>query len=404
MRVLVANKYWYRRGGADAHALDVDRLLRARGHETAVFSMTHPRNEPSRDASHFADRVRYRDAGLAERLTGAGRMLWNAQAARRLRALLAERPCDVAHMHNVYHQLSPSILPAAREAGLPVVLTVHDLKPVCPSYRMLAPDGPCERCRGGRYWNAALTRCYEGSFAKGAWLGLESALHAALGTWRRHVGLWICPSRFYRDTLARFGLPADRLRVLPYFLDPDGYRPGGPAGDHVLYFGRLSPEKGLDTLIRAVVDRPGVRLVVAGDGPERARLEAAAAPAGGRVRFVGYLAGDALHDTVRAARASVVPSEWYENCPVSIIESLALGRPVVAASIGGLPEMIAPGQTGWLFPPGDARALGDALETALAADRAGEVERCRAAFEARYAPGPFLERLLELYGEAREAA
>jgi glycosyltransferase involved in cell wall biosynthesis len=398
MKVLLVNKYYYRRGGAEAHLLDLQRLLEERGEETVVFSMHHPRNLPSSHSEHFVSTVDYHTRSLGHRLRAGARLLFNFEARARIGNLLEAEAPDVAHLHNIYHQLSPSILPVLRERGLGVVLTVHDLKLVCPSYRMLAHGRPCERCLGGRFHHAAFQACHEGSRLNGALLGLEMYLHRFLRSYEDNVDLYLCPSRFYRDKLLEAGLPGRRLELLPYFLDAAGYRPAGGAGEDLVYFGRLSPEKGLSTLIAALARLPRARLRVIGEGPERETLQRQAAPLGERVRFTGFLAGEALHAAVRRARACVVPSEWYENFPVSVLESYALGRPVVAARIGGLPEMVRPGQTGWLFEPGNVESLVETLEEALSASNPTEMgERCRAEVEAGFSPERFYEKLQRIY-------
>ncbi len=405
MKILLVNKYYHRRGGADAHVLDLKELLESNGDETVVFSMDHPLNLPTTDSRHFVSNVDFHDPSLPRRLRAALRIPYSLQARSRMDALLrSERP-DVAHLHNIYHQITPSILPVLRKRTRRVVMTVHDLKLICPSYRMLAHGAPCERCIGGRYHHAALTACHEGSRLKGAWLALEMTLHRVLGLYADNIDLYLCPSRFYHDKLREAGVPEGRLRVLPYFLDTGRYSPGSAERRDLVTFGRLAPEKGLGTLIRAVASVPRARLVIVGDGPSRAELERLAAPLGERVVFKGYLSGEALHAEVRRARASVVPSEWYENCPIAILESFALGTPVIATRIGGLPDLVTPGRTGWLVEPADPGSLAAAIDQALDAPGLDRMSlRCREEVGERFAPERFYRELRSCYASLGERA
>jgi glycosyltransferase involved in cell wall biosynthesis len=406
MRVLHVNKFLHRRGGAEGYLLDVARLQRAAGDTVEYFGMDHPENEPGLSyVRHFPARMELEPAPAGLRkASAAGRMVWSPSARRGLDRVLADFRPDVVHLHNIYHQLSPSILAAARDAGVPCVLTLHDYKLACPSYRMLDHGKPCDACVTGGVWQAARRSCKDGSRSASALLSLESWLHRRMGAYEP-VGVFLAPSEFLAAVMRRAGVFPDRLRVLPLFLDPAAITTRrAPAGRSVVYAGRLSAEKGVDVLIRAVAELPPeVPVEIAGDGPDRAALTALAERVvPGRVRFHGRLGTAALHDLIRTAATVAVPSRWYENQPLSVLEAFGCGVPVVATDLGGLPELVEDGVDGYTVPADDPSALAAAL-CKLTADpvlswQLGRAGRAKA--EVRFGPGAHLTGLRSAYAAA----
>jgi glycosyltransferase involved in cell wall biosynthesis len=396
-RLLLVNSYHFRRGGSDVVYLDQAELFGAMGWATAAMSMHHPKNLASEWSDYFIEPLEFGEArGLVDKVVKAGKVVWSLEAQRKLRALLAAFPADVAHLHNIYHHLSPSVLPVLAEAGVPVVLTAHDLKIACPAYKMLTHDGICERCRDGSVLNVVRHRCIRGSLAASVVVAVESGLQRRMDTYRRHVGRVIAPSRFYRRKLVEWGWPEAQVAHVPNYVDASRFEPSHAPGDYVLFAGRLAPEKGVATLVRAAL-RAGVRLRVAGTGPLEAELRAL--PGAEAVEWLGFRSGDALWEQVRGARALVLPSEWYENAPMSVLEAYACGVPVVGADIGGIPELIDEG-TGWTFRSGDVDDLARAL-AAVAATPASALRemgrRARAKVEAEFDRRRHVEGVLEVY-------
>lgn len=399
--LLAVNNYFYRRGGAEAVFLDHNAMLANAGWRVVPFAMQHPRNLESPWSEYFVDEIEFgADYSLAGRLVRVPKVVYSLEARRRLGELLDRVHPDACHAHNIYHHLSPSILGLLHDRGVPTVLTLHDLKIACPAYTMLSHGTVCERCRGGRIHNVLVHRCIKGSVALSAIAMVEAAVHGILGSYRR-VSRFVVPSRFYAAKLAEWGIPADRFRHIPNFVDADACEPRFEPGEAFLYFGRLAPEKGLATLVRAAA-LAKVRVVLAGTGPEAAGLERLAVACGARVQFTGHLAGRALHDAIRDARAVVLPSEWYENAPLSVLEAYAHGKPVIGARIGGIPELIREGETGATFTSGDVDDLAARLReyaarpaTSIAAQGAAAREYVAAEFSlARYR-----DRILALYRE-----
>jgi glycosyltransferase involved in cell wall biosynthesis len=411
MRVVQVNKFHFVKGGAERYYLDLSAALARRGLVVNHLAMDHPRNLAASPGDRFVRHVDYRErAGWLERSRQGMRSIYNREAAARARELAASGERPVAHLHNVYHQLSPSVIRAFAKAGVPVVQTLHDYKLVCPAYLLLTEGRICERCRGGRFHEAVRHRCLLDSRGASLVAAIEAYVHSWLRTYAR-VRRFLCPSRFLLEKVASFGIPRERLAHLPYFLPLEQYRaapvPPRGAGDPAVgaYVGRLSREKGIAVLLEAAALLPPgrLRLDVLGEGPLRAELEARARAVcpDGRVRFLGYRSGEELHETVRRASFALVPSEWFENLPYSVLEPFALGRPVVGARIGGIPELVQDGETGRLHEPGDVPSLAEALlwMSGPAADLKSMGWRARQVIERDHAEGPHLDRLLAVYRE-----
>ena len=398
--LLSINNYHYRRGGADAVYLDHDALFRGAGWDTACFAMQHAKNLPSEFAAYFVEEIEFGESyGLAERLSMAAKIIWSREARRKLAQLIAAVRPDVAHVHCVYHHISPSFLPVLQAAGIPVVMTAHDLKLLCPAYTMLSQGSVCERCAGGATWNVAVRRCIKNSLPLSTLIGIESAIHRVSRVYRNNVDRVVTPSRFYHGKFREYGWPEDQLVYVPNFVQVDDFVPEFAPGDYFVYIGRLSYEKGISTLVEAAA-RAGVKLVVVGDGPLREALARDAEARRAPIHFTGYQSGDALRAWLRNSRALVLPSEWYENAPISVLEAYASGKPVVGARIGGIPELIAEEETGWLFDSGSADELAALLAKLAAADdrviaAAGRAARQRV--EARHTPSRYLDAMREVY-------
>lgn len=404
-KLLNVNSYHYRRGGSDAVYFEHAALLASQGWENGFFSMQHPKNEATPWARYFVDELEFGHRyTLRQKLAMAAKVVYSFEAQRKLRSLLQDFPADVAHLHCIYHHLSPSILPVLREAGVPVVLTAHDLKIACPAYKMLNAGGVCERCRSGSVLNLIKHRCVRDSLGASAIVAVESGLHGLHGpldSYRRHVSRVVAPSRFYVEKLVEWGWPREQLCYIPNYVDAAAFEPQYAPGDYLLYFGRLAPEKGVATLLRAAA-QAGVALKLAGTGPEDEALRRLAAELGADAQFLGFQSGAALHALIRGARAVVLPSEWYENAPMSVLESFALGKPVLGAQIGGIPEMIEPGLSGWTFASGDVADLAERLHEIRATPDVRIAEMGRAAHDTvvqRFHRAGYLQQMLALYAE-----
>ena len=403
VRILVANKFWYRRAGLERVMFDEISWLETAGHEVAHFSATHPENDPSPWSAYF---VPYLEIGVdartttREKATAAARMFWSFEAARRFARLLRVFRPDIVHVHGIHRQLSPSILAEARRARVPVVQSLHDYHPICPADDLLlGGTRACEppRCGPANVIPCALYHCIQHSRAK-------SALSACELLWRRWivhyellVDAFISPSHYLARTVKNGGLRTRPVHILPNAVPTPEASSGEHGGDTFVYAGRLSREKGLMTLLRAA-ELAGVPLTVAGAGPLRDRLADAAPPG---VVFLGRIGGDEVNELLAHARAAVVPSEWAENAPMAVLEPMALGRPVIASRMGGIPEQVRDGKEGILVERGDAVGLAAAMrvlaDDPALADRLGRAARRRAA--THFGPAAHTEGLIRIYDE-----
>ncbi len=359
--LLSINNYYYYRGGAETVFLEHNRMFERLGWRVVPFAMRHPENLQTDWARYFIDEIEFgHHYSLAGRIARVPKIIYSSESRRQVRALVRDTHPNIAHAHNVYHHLSPSVLAALKRRGVPVVLTLHDLKLACPEAHMLTHDGICERCRGGRLHNVVVHRCIKGSRMLSGVVWLEALVNRVLRSYQKSVDCFVVPSRFYMDKLRDWGVLGDNAVHVPNFIDPDVYVPGWAPSDTFVYFGRLSKEKGVATLVRGAA-RAGVKLRVIGTGPEEPALRALAVDLGADVEFAGYHSGEALRARVRECRAVVLPSEWYENAPMSVLEAYALGKPVIGARIGGIPELVREGETGAVFDSGSVSALADTL-------------------------------------------
>jgi len=403
MRVLLVNKFLYPKGGDAICTLSTGRLLAEKGHQVSYWGMAHPDNPPYPHANLFVDYVDLADGGGAVRqIRAALNILYSREAKRKFRRVIdAERP-DIVHLHNFAHQISPSILDVLDEYAIPVVMTMHDYKLACPAYTLLADGKLCERCAGGRYYWCFLRKCTHASRLKSVVNMFEMYLHHKILRLYDKISLFISPSAFLKQKVKEMGLSLKIVHV-PNFVDLRGFQPRYDVPDRrLVYFGRLSPEKGLLTLLDAVKGL-GVALRIVGDGPLRAEAEHRVQAEGiGNVTFVGYKTGEALHAEIGLAMATVLPSEWYENNPLSILESFALGKPAIGARIGGIPELVMDGETGYTFRPGSAQDLRASIQRLMQDPRrAAEMGRAaRRLVERRNNPQMYYERLMGCYRAA----
>lgn len=396
MRVLQINKYFWRSGGADGYMLDLTALLESHGDEVIHFAMEDSRNRPSQQSPYFVSHLDYRRLGVAAGLRNVSRIVggtvYSFESRRKLGRLLRDLRPDVAHLHLIDHHLSPSVVHALRDAGVPAVLTAHDYKLVCPNYQMYVPERSeiCGRCVPGKYYRCVARRCVKGSIAVSALAAGAMYIHRAMGIYD-HVSAILHSTEFLRTKLIEGGVDAAKLVHVPLYVPLPETEERESPGDYIVYAGRLSPEKGLTTLLRAMREIPEVRLCLLGEGPSREELESMVREFGLRnVEFCGFVEGRDYAGRLAGARLLVLPSESYETCGLVIWEAHALGRPVVASRIGGIPESVVDGETGLLFDPGNAAELAEKIAWLLARPedgrRMGERgrERVRAHCAAHY--------------------
>src|SRR5713101_92004 len=402
MRVLYCNKYNYLFSGTEAYLFELIRRIDERGHDTALFSMDHGRTSSFAGRSYLIPYLDFKDphAGLLKKARMAAHALYSPSARRRMRACLGDYAPDLAHVRGIYHHLSPSILWELKRQGIPVIYHLNDFKVLCPNYNFVAHGRTCELCLGGNYFHAVTENCHVGPRSAAMVLAAEAYLHKWLRTYQRCVDLFLAPTEFVRAKLISAGFPAQQIEVLPHFQTLPPEERLVPEKGYILYFGRLSPEKGLDELLHAMARLPHVPLVIAGEGPERERLESLACDLKlANVLFAGMVEGTKLEQLIAGCCFSVFPSHAYETLGEIILESYAWGRPVIASDLGSRRELVQHGVTGLLYSDGDREQLAHSIGFLF--DRPDLIEKMGAAARSRvkanHDPDRHIEKLLELY-------
>ncbi len=404
MKILIANKYLYPRGGDCLYTLRLMDLLKSNGHEVIPFSMSHPENVRTGFEKYFVPYIDFREElkkfGVNSAVKVTSRSVVNKQAAALMERIILDHKPDIVHLNNIHHQLTPSILEPVTKRNIPIVWTLHDYILTCPNHNHLRNGSVCIKCADGHNAHALIHRCKKGSFGASLLAALESS-HYNPEKLSGMVNKFICPSRFMADFLIDSGFPPGRVTNIPNFLPSIKSESRGQ--DYFLYFGRLSGEKGIDVLLEAMTILGKGRLIIAGSGPDGERLRYKAENLGlNNIEFVGRKTPESIIELLSGCLAVIMPSICWENLPYSVMESMAAGKPVIGSRIGGIPEMIEHGNNGLLFEPGNAAQLADCMSSLLAdtelARRMGEAGREKA--RSLYSPEKHLEDLIRLYSNA----
>jgi glycosyltransferase involved in cell wall biosynthesis len=370
MKILMCNTYYYLRGGSERCLFDLSELLVSHGHEVIPFSMVDDQNRPSPYSDYFVSHIDYpsrlsQESSMGDKLNALGRVVYSREAAGQIKRLIQDTRPDIAHIHGIAHEISPSILPEIKRAGLPIVQTLHDYKLLCPNTTFLSHGEICEKCKYRRYYQVVLNRCKRDSLPASLLAGVEMYAHKISAIYENNVDRFIAPSEFLNEKLAEYRIHVPTVNI-PNFLYLDRYEPCYEPEDYFLYIGRLAVNKGIKTLLQAMQQVNRSHLYIAGRGELKEELKAFVEDNDlHNVTFLGHLTSDELISQLRKARFTVVPSEWYENYSMAIIESLACGTPVIGANIGGIPEQVVDGFNGFLFEPGKAAQLAEKINYLL---------------------------------------
>jgi len=420
MKILIAHKYFYPRDGVTTHVFDLIDLLESHGHTVIPFAMKNVDKNFRFQISDFRFQklydmyskffVSYIDfnnlQGIRKKIKAFFRILYSLEAKKKFKKLILQERPDIVHIHNIYHHLSPSILDVCRDFKIPVVHTVHDYKLICPNYKLFAKGKVDEGCIKGNYFHDAWTGSIKCSVASGIADALEMTIHRAFGFYRNRINRWIVPSRIVAQKLIEGGFPKERIAVIPHFFsgkdfELDSRLQGNDTQDSILSAGRLSEEKGFDIAIRAMQYVQDANLVIVGDGPARASLEQLAANLGlgDRVRFTGYRSREEVIRFMASAYLTLVPSLWHEPFGYVVLESLAVGTPVIGSDRGALPELLKPISDDLIVPVGDSQALAARIEHLLAdTSRLHDLSiRGHNHVQAHYSPDGYYTSLMDAY-------
>lgn len=401
MKVLSANNYFYPRGGSERVFFDEMEILRAHGHEIIPFSRHFEKNMPSECSRYFASPIEYENVSLAKKIAKGFSLIYSYECRKRFSELLDYFSPDLIHAHNIYGRLTTSIIDAAKKKKIPVVMTLHDYKLICPSYLMLLNDSVCERCIGGKFYRCVLKKCHKGRRDASLFFTLESYFNSIFDKYD-YIGYFICPSRFSLKKHAEAGIPEEKLVHIPNFINVKGFEPNYENNGYILYVGRLSREKGVLTLLKAIKSRD-IPVRIVGDGPMRGEYESFVKENDiSNVFFEGYKRGDELRNLFINATFLIFPSTWYETFGLVALEAFAHGKPVIGANIGGIPEMVIEDETGLLFEPGNHQDLTEKL--CYLFSHSSEVVRmgrnARKKVEDEYNADLHFQRLSEVYKKA----
>ncbi|MFA5163961.1 MAG: glycosyltransferase family 4 protein [Candidatus Omnitrophota bacterium] len=405
MKILQINKYLYPKGGDAICALATGDLLLSKGHEVVFWGMKDEKDPPYPHHDIFVDKIDLSSAaGIKQQFEVAGKLLYSLEAKAKIEKLIQRigKP-DIVHLHNFAHQISPSILHVFRKHKIPCVMTAYDYKLVCASYALLSNGKLCDKCAGGAYINCIFEGCVKESRSKSMLNAFEMYLHHRVLHIYDIIDAYISPSKYLKNKLEEMGF-SRRIEYLPNFVCFEEYQPNYKWEDRsIVYFGRISKEKGLSTLIEAVKLCPDITLKIIGDGPLRESLESSIRSAGvNNIVFLGHMTGDNLKTEIRKSMFVVLPSEWYENNPRSIIEGFALGKPVLGSRIGGIPELVIDNETGLLFKSGDSEDLREKIRELTATPekiiQMGKNARKKVEYE--YNSNKYYNGLMRIYNSA----
>ena len=391
MRVLLVNKFYYQRGGDCTAVFSTENLMKSKGHEVAVFSMQHPNNKQTVWNTYFPEEVSFSFSGVSKKASAAMRIFHSGEVVRKFRNLISNFNPDVVHLHNIHSYISPIVAKIAHDNGIKVVWTLHDYKLICPTYTCLRNGCICEECFYDKK-SVIKNKCMKNSRIASIMAYMEARY------WNRKklseiTNVFISPSAFLKTKMTEAGYSPEQIEVLPNFM-PQSMMPAAEKDNYYCYVGRLSYEKGIDTLLEAASKLP-YKLKIIGGGP---LLETYSNKyKSDKIEFLGHTAPEELYRIVRNARLLVIPSVWYENNPFSVIESLCLGTPVIGARIGGIPELIEEDKNGLLFTPEDISELQAKIELCFSENISFDYEKIASDAYNKFSPETFYNKLMIIY-------
>jgi len=366
MRILLVNTYHFRGGGDSTYTFNLADLLSGEGHGIAFFAMQDERNIFDSNDDLFVSHIDFeklnKNKNLMKGLRTMRRAIYSTEARLKFRQLLERFNPDIVHLQNIHAHITPSIIFEAKKHGLPVVWTLHDYKLICPNTHFLIDKKGeiCEACHQHSFYQAVLKRCKKNSILASTMAALEAYLHRIMGL-RNKVDFFLAPSAFLREKLLDRGFSPNKVKHLPLFLPENMFDNGNKSSGYLLFLGKLEPIKGIFSLLKACHQAPGVNLVIAGKvkEPLAARLPELMPP---NAQYAGVKQGNELREIIFESSGVVLPSLCYENQPFSILEAFAAGKPVIASDLGGMTELVKNSKGGLLVPPGDEKALAEAMK------------------------------------------
>ncbi|BBB33401.1 group 1 glycosyl transferase [Thermotomaculum hydrothermale] len=409
IKVLQINNYHYLKGGSETVYLKTGELLQRKGHDVIFFSVRDKEILDTKHSSYFINPVDFKNLPFFKKVLMVKRFFYSKDAANSLEKLILDTKPDIAHLHIFYGRLSLSILPVLKKHKIPVVMTVHEYRMLCPMYLMLDRKGKiCEKCAKGNYFHCVFKRCNRGKLLDSMGVSFECFFRDLFFPYEKHIDKFIMVSKFIMKKHIKYKPELEEKSVQIYnFINFDKLTPYHSHENYYLYFGRLSKEKGIFTLLKAWKNFPELKLKIAGSGNEEANLKRMIKENNlKKIKLIGLKKDKELEEIGRKAKFVIVPSEWYENNPMSVIESLALGTPIIGANIGGIPELISDGLTGFLFESKNTSSLIRAIEKAEILDEHKYKEFSKSAHsfaKENFNSEIYYNKLLEVYNNVNSA-
>lgn len=363
MKILMVNKFLYPNGGSETYIFKLGKYLISKGHEVQYFGMDHEERCVGNNVGAYTSNMNFHGGSRLSKLTYPIKTIYSTEARRKIRMVLDDFRPDVVHLNNFNYQLTPSIILEIKKyeketnKRVKIVFTAHDYQLICPNHMMNNPNTNenCEKCLGGKFVNCIKGKCIHGSTVKSI-TGAMEALYWNTRKVYKHIDSIICCSEFLKSKMDSNPIFREKTIALHNFIENIEWK-DVEKKDYILYFGRFSQEKGIKTLIDVCKSLPNIQFVFAGTGPLEDEVNSIP-----NIKNLGFQTGEALENLIREARFSIYPSEWYENCPFSVMESQMYGTPVLGANIGGISELIEKGKTGELFEHGNSVQLKQIIE------------------------------------------
>lgn len=403
MRVLLVNKFHWNKGGSEKYYFELGRLLKKYGHEVAYFSMEDEKNIKTGDKEYFVPKFDLNNSSKLKALD----IILNKENARLMKKALDEFKPDIVHLNNFQRQLSASIIKPIKDRNIPIVFTAHDVQAICPAITMMDNEkNVCELCMKGKYINCIKKSCNKGSKLKSVLGAIEGYYYRNHKIYIEAIDYIITPSKFYRTKFIEDGINEKKIQAIHNSIEMTDYNLVTQDDGYALYFGRLSKEKGILNLINAFEKCDKGTLYIAGEGPEKENIEKIVTDRNleNRVKLLGFLNKEQMTEIIRKCKFVVVPSIWYENCPYSILETLAIGKPVIGANIAGIPELVKNEQSGLTYKYDDVNDLSNKMK--LLFDNENLVkqygENAKKQAQREYSNEKYYEEIISIYYKVLE--
>ncbi len=403
MKVLLVNKFHWLKGGSETYYFELGKMLKEHGHEVAYFSMYDEKNIKTGDREYFVEPSDMNSKNVFK----AFDIIYNKKNRKLMDKALEEFKPDIVHLNNFQRQLSASIIDSCKKHNVPIVYTAHDVQAICPAILMMDNDkNICEMCKQGKYVNCIKKKCIKVSLLKSILGSYESSYYRKHKIYADKIDFIVTPSEFYKQKFLEDGISSSKITAIHNFINVNEYDVDTQDDGYALYLGRLSREKGILNLIEAFSKTQKGILHIAGNGPELDKIKTIikAKNIENRVKLLGFLNKEEVKEEVRRAKFIVVPSIWYENCPYSVIEAQSIGKAIIGADIGGIPELVKDNENGLIYRYDDIDALADKMNKLYDDEKIVEkyAKDAKSKAKVEYSPECYYEKIINIYTQLIE--